>query len=383
MTTLTEAKPEYKIPSMGEIRSIPWNGHKVISTFSGAGGSCLGFRMAGYKVLWANEFIPEARDVYRANHPNSILTEDDIRQVKPEDILKTLGIKKGEIDVFEGSPPCASFSTSGNLDQDWGKEKKYSSTVQRTDDLFWEYARIVKGLQPKVFVAENVSGLVRGKAKGYFKMILKELKDCGYRVQAKLLDAQWLGVPQVRKRVIFMGVRNDLKMDPVFPKPLKYRYLIKEVFDYMTLAKVSGKWQGTDRPSPTVSASLSYNAETSTQGFELAECDISKYAIGNEWSNIKEGEHSKKYFNLKKIDRNKPSYTITHTAGFVGAAGVVHHLEKRKLTLDEVRVLCSFPSDFILNGTYQQNWERMGRSVPPLMMKAVAEVIKNKILDKL
>ena len=64
MTTLTEAKPEYKIPSMEEIRSVPWNGYKVISTFSGAGGSCLGFRMAGYRVLWANEFIPEAREVY-------------------------------------------------------------------------------------------------------------------------------------------------------------------------------------------------------------------------------------------------------------------------------------------------------------------------------
>lgn len=383
MTTLTEAKPEYRIPSMEEIRSVPWNGYKVISTFSGAGGSCLGFRMAGYRVLWANEFIPEAREVYKANHPNSILASDDIRQINPEKMLEDLGIKKGEIDVLEGSPPCASFSSSGNLDEDWGKEKKYSSTVQRTDDLFWEYARLLNGLQPKVFVAENVSGLVRGKAKGYFKLIMKELKKCGYRVQAKLLDAQWLGIPQVRKRVIFVGVRNDLKMDPVFPKPLPYRYLIKEVFDYMTMAKVSGKWQGTDRPSPTVSASTSYNPETSTQGFELAECDISRYAIGEEWSNIKEGEYSKKYFNLKKIDRNKPSYTITHTAGYVGAAGVVHHLEKRKLTIDEVRILCSFPKDFILIGTYQQKWERLGRSVPPLMMKAIAEAIRKGILDKL
>ncbi len=112
--------------------------------------------------------------------------------------------------MLDGSPPCASFSTAGKREEGWGKVKLYSDARQRTDDLFFEYARILKGLQPKVFVAENVAGLVRGTAKGYFKLILAELKDCGYRVEARLLDARWLGVPQMRERVIFVGVRNDL-----------------------------------------------------------------------------------------------------------------------------------------------------------------------------
>ena len=86
--------------------------------------------------------------------------------------------------------------------------------------LFFEYARILEGLQPRAFVAENVAGLVRGKAKGYFKLILKRLKDCGYNVRAAVLDASWLGVPQSRRRLIFIGFRDDLGIAPQFPKPL-------------------------------------------------------------------------------------------------------------------------------------------------------------------
>ena len=189
---------------MREIEALPWNGFNVVSTFSGAGGSCLGYRMAGFKVLWASEFIAEAQATYKANHPNSILDTRDIRTVKPEEILQRIGIVKGAIDVLDGSPPCASFSTAGKREAGWGKVKAYSDKSQRTDDLFFEYARILRGLQPKVFIAENVSGLVKGTAKGYFLEILAELKACGYRVKAAVLNAAWLGVPQSRERLIFV-----------------------------------------------------------------------------------------------------------------------------------------------------------------------------------
>ncbi len=127
-------------------------------------------------------------------------------------------MKAGELDLFDGSPPCASFSTAGKREAGWGKVKDYSDTKQRTDDLFLEYVRLLRGLQPKVFVAENVSGLVKGVAKGYFLEILAALKASGYRVTCRVLDAQWLGVPQQRQRTIFVGVREDLGLDPVHPK---------------------------------------------------------------------------------------------------------------------------------------------------------------------
>lgn len=180
MTVVAIEKPVYKVPSMEEIAATPWNGFNAISTFSGCGGSSLGYKMAGFKVLWANEFIPAAQDTYRANHHGTILDIRDIREIKASEILSAINMKPGELDLFDGSPPCASFSTAGKRELGWGKVKAYSDTKQRTDDLFFEYSRLLKDLQPKVFVAENVSGLIKGTAKGYFLEILKELKNSGF-----------------------------------------------------------------------------------------------------------------------------------------------------------------------------------------------------------
>ena len=100
-------KPEYIIPSMAEVSAIDWNGYNVVSTFSGCGGSCLGYRMAGYRVAWASEFIEAAQEVYKLNHPDSVLDVRDIREVEPEDIFDATGLGHGEIDILDGSPPCA------------------------------------------------------------------------------------------------------------------------------------------------------------------------------------------------------------------------------------------------------------------------------------
>lgn len=383
-------KPPYQIPTIAEIQKIPFNGFEVVSTFSGAGGSSLGYRMAGFKILWANEFIPAAQEVYRANFPNTFLDKRDIRIVKPEEILKTIGMKRGELDLLDGSPPCASFSTAGNRNRDWGKIKKYSDTQQRTDDLFFEYVRILDGLQPKVFLAENVSGLVKGVAKGYFLMILAALKGCGYRVKAKLLDAQWLGVPQKRQRIIFIGVRNDLEIYPQFPKPFPYRYRIKDAIPWAITARHSGGfgnelWTSADTlPTDTVGSQPSRGNNINNNNFKIeVEADISRFAIGKEWDNLKPGEKSKKYINLIKPSWEHPCNTITTPSGLISAATVVHPTEKRRFSITELKRICAFPEDFILTGTYAQQWERLGRSVPPLMMRVIARVIRDKILMRL
>ena len=383
-------KPPYQIPTIAEIQKIPFNGFEVVSTFSGAGGSSLGYRMAGFKILWANEFIPAAQEVYRANFPNTFLDKRDIRIVKPEEILKTIGMKRGELDLLDGSPPCASFSTAGNRNRDWGKIKKYSDTKQRTDDLFFEYVRILDGLQPKVFLAENVSGLVKGVAKGYFLMILAALKGCGYRVKAKLLDAQWLGVPQKRQRIIFIGVRNDLEIYPQFPKPFPYRYRIKDAIPWAITVRYGGGfgnelWTSADTlPTDTVGSQPSRGNNINNNNFKIeVEADISRFAIGKEWDNLKPGEKSKKYINLIKPSWEHPCNTITTPSGLISAATVVHPTEKRRFSITELKRICAFPEDFILTGTYAQQWERLGRSVPPLMMRVIARVIRDKILMRL
>ena len=330
-------KPPYRVPLMSEIKELPWNGFKVASTFSGCGGSSLGYKMAGFKVVWASEFIEAAQATYRANHSDTILDCRDIRTVKPEEVLNALGMKSGELDLLDGSPPCASFSTAGKREAGWGKVKKYSDKTQRTDDLFYEYVRLLKGIQPKVFVAENVSGLVKGTAKGYFIEILAALKASGYRVTCRVLDAQWLGVPQQRQRTIFIGVREDLNLEPAHPKPLAYRYSVRDALPWIMDARQSKVFNEPDRvftntPSPSVT--------TLGIGAKRNDCVMVE--------------------------------SKTDSAG----------IEKRKFTIAELRRICAFPDDFVLLGSYAQQWERLGRAVPPVMMSHIAATIRDEILSK-
>jgi DNA (cytosine-5)-methyltransferase 1 len=327
-------KPTYRIPSMAEIRALPWNGFNAVSFFSGCGGSSLGYRLAGYRVLYANEFVDAARDCYARNKADyTVLDARDIRDVRAADVLDAIGLAVGDLDLMDGSPPCASFSSSGVGSEGWGKVRSYSDRRQRTDDLFHEFVRLLEGIQPRTFIAENVSGLIKGKAKGYFLEILKALNAAGYQVRAKLLDAQWLGVPQDRERLIFAGVRNDLAVPPAFPAPLSYRYTVAELFPDLVHLKVGGyknKWERTDRPFPTFLAS---------------------------------------------------DGTTSPTA-YLSSGGFVEQRDgtRRKLTIDEGRIVCSFPADFVLTGDFAQQWERMGRAVPPLMMARIAETVQNRVL---
>jgi DNA (cytosine-5)-methyltransferase 1 len=377
-------KPAYRIRSMREIMTAPLNGYSVASTFSGCGGSSLGYRMAGFKVVYANEFIPSAQETYRANFPETFLDTRDIRTVTAEDILASAKLEAGQLDILDGSPPCASFSTAGKRQHGWGKVKQYSDTKQRTDDLFFEFVRILAGLRPRCFVAENVAGLVKGVGKGYFVDILAALKSAGYRVVARTLDAQWLGVPQTRQRLIFVGVREDLGYEPVHPRPLPYRYSVRDALPWLDRAEITTKKGGrsTGEPAPTVQT----HGRRSTQS-ELTivepESDMSRYATGKEMAKLGQGEQSDRYFQLVRASLDQPSGTITAAGGNPGLASVAHPTECRKFSIAELRRICGFPDDFVLTGTYAQQWERLGRAVPPPMMAAIATTVRDRILRAL
>lgn len=366
------SKPPYRVPSMEEIKAIPWNGYNVISTFSGCGGSSLGYKMAGFRVIWANEFIPAAQETYKSNHPDTILDTRDIRQIVPDEILEAINMRPGDLDILDGSPPCASFSMAGKRDATWGKVKQYSDTKQRVDDLFFEYIRLLKGIQPKVFIAENVSGLVKGVAKGYFKEILAEMKLCGYQVRAKVLDAQWLGVPQMRQRVIFQGVRNDLGLEPAYPKPLPYRYTVRDAIPYSLKVRHTNGFGNENYldadlvPAATVGAS-----HQSGVNFNNGANKIEVVEEVNQISNSSYNEIIK--------DINNPSNTIMAN---MTDNQIVGHV-RRKFTIAELKRICAFPDDFILTGSYAQQWERLGRAVPPVMMYHIARIVRDEVLSKI
>ena len=362
-------KPPYRVPLMSEIAAIPWNGFKLASTFSGCGGSCLGYRMAGFKVVWANEFVPSAQASYKANcASDSILDCRDIKLVQPSEILAATNLAVGELDILDGSPPCQAFSTAGKRDKGWGENKQYEhGATQKNETLFDEYIRLLRGLQPKVFVAENVKGLVMGTAKGYFLEILAAMKSSGYRVDCRILDAQWLGVPQQRQRAIFVGVRNDLDAMPVHPLPLPYRYSVRDALPWIVDVRQSvfnhkDQRSAKGKPSPTIS----------TAGLGAAR-------NGRHWIEMITGNN--KFGSVCGLP-NVPNPTVM-ASGANKQGGHLRDGEKRRsFTIAELRRICAFPDDFVLLGSYAQQWERLGNSVPPLMMKAVAETIRGQVLSK-
>lgn len=173
----------------------------ILSLFSGCGGLDLGFEKAGFNVAIANEFDKNIWETFKINHPNTRLIEGDIRSLKLEEI-------DVKIDGIIGGPPCQSWSEAGamkGINDDRGK-------------LFYEYIRLLKGLQPKFFLAENVSGMLADRHSEAVENIINMFKECGYNVSLTLVNAKDYGVAEERKRVFYIGFRNDLKIDFEFPK---------------------------------------------------------------------------------------------------------------------------------------------------------------------
>ncbi len=316
------------------------NAPTVVSTFAGGGGSLTGYMMAGFNDLLAVEWDKNAVETLRLNWPDLDIYHGDIAKISVDDILKRTGLAVGELDILDGSPPCQGFSTAGKRVMD-----------DPRNQLFQEFARLLRGLQPKVFVMENVSGMVKGKMKLLFVDILKELKASGYDVSARLLNAKYFHVPQSRQRLIFIGVRNDLGIKPSHPKAESLEITVREA------------WRGL--PLST-----------------SEECGIEQYAIGREWYKLKQGGKSEKYLSLVKAAMDKPSPVITKMSGqTLSAASVVHPHECRKYSSAEAARIGSFPDLYMFRG-WSDALFRIGNSVPPLFMEAIARHIKNEILAK-
>ncbi len=354
----------------------------VISTFAGGGGSSTGYRLAGGKILAINEFVEEARNTYRDNYPTTPIMDGDIKELKGEDFLKLTGLKEGELDLLDGSPPCSAFSMCGTLAREgtvhsdgFGKTKQYSDgkTVTNIEDLFFEFLRVANVIRPKTIIAENVEGLTVGEAKQYFNKIQNTFEDIGYQVVAKVHDCSQFGVPQRRRRVFFMGVRNDI-MDTVglnfmtlsslFPEPNNSITTLQGAFDGLEYDKeevdmLTTKWKET-----------AYYKQTCV----LMPRNPEKVITGTDYH--PKGWH----FNLKIASEFQPSPTITAMGATEKTAGVCHWNDDRKFTLGELKRVTSLPDDFKLTGKWAQKSERCGRMVPSLMMKSLAESMYNKVI---
>lgn len=312
----------------------------VISTFAGGGGSSLGYSMAGYRELLAVEWDNNAVETFRLNFPDVPVYHGDIAKLSVEECLRLAGIEPGELDILDGSPPCQGFSTAGKRIID-----------DPRNQLFREYIRLLRGLRPKVFVMENVSGMVKGKMKLIFAEIMRELKASGYRVSARLMNAMYFNVPQSRERMIFIGVREDLGIEPSHPR-------------------AEGR--------PIACGVAVQNADTTgTPVFN------DKYA--QLWNRVPRGGNAsdiigKGYNNCCIPSPQKPAPTLPKTQTGHGFATVAHWNEKRALSIGEAKRIASYPDVWQTIGKYEEQWARIGNSVPPLFLRSIARHIRANIL---
>lgn len=321
-----------------------------------------------------------------------ILWGDDIRGLDPYAMMDALGLEPGELDCFEGSPPCKNFSMAGVREAKWGKVAAYSGErKQKSDDLFFEYMRLVLAFKPKSFVAENVQGLALGAAVDHvLKPFEDEMRKAGYIVDHRLLNAADFGVPQERPRLFVQGIRAGLvdklgrQIKPAWPKAQEYRYTVNQAISGVesTTEQITESWLGTKADLFSTHGDVPEEVIKKfwKDRFNIKDTD-SRFAVGAAWYILGPGGSPENtYFQLVRSHPDRPVPTITATsAGNIAAAGITHPNECRKFTTPELRALFTFPRDYKFDGNTEQQGERMGRSVPPYLMKAIAEKLASTL----
>jgi len=326
------------------------NNLKVFSTFACGGGSTMGYKLAGFDVIGANDIDPKMAKVYKENHNPKHYYLCDIRELNKKIENKEVHDDLYKLDILDGSPPCSTFSTTGSREKSWNKEKVFreGQAKQRLDDLFFYFIETCRLLKPKVVIAENVKGLILGNAKGYVIQIKQLLEIAGYDVQIFLLNAATMGVPQKRERVFIIGKRKDLK----FPK-LELKFDEKPIlFKEINEGKISN--------FKDIELSSRKYYEKCLPGKNLA----SVHEKGSLFSRI-------------KLSNNKVSNTLTAHCD----QDFQNPTQRRILTKNELSKIGAFPLDY--NFLNIKPGYLIGMSVPPVMMAQVANQVHLQWFKKL
>ena len=334
--------------NLTDLAKVKKNGCNVFSTFSCGGGSSMGYKLAGFDVIGANDIDEEMAWHYQKNlkpkHYFLCPIKDLITAKLPDELFN--------LDILDGSPPCSTFSMAGSREKAWGKDKHFreGQAKQVLSDLFFDFLDLAERLQPKVIIAENVKGMILGNAKGYTKMVMARLKEIGYRPQLFLLNAADCGVPQTRQRVFFCALRNDIDKGKMELSP-KHKWI-----------SVGDATRDIQELTPAE------KKDTAPTGIDL-----------KAWAKTKEGgcyaDYFKRHegrnnaFSHQKMSRHKPACTLTATFD-----NFTHYGKQRKMTFREWKRLGSFPDD------YQAKTDKIGKymigmSVPPKMTEQVARAV--------
>ena len=333
-----------------------WNGLKVFSCFACGGGSTMGYKRSGYKVIGCNEIDKDIAKVYKLNHNPKFIFNEPI-QVFSKRELSNYPEELFNLDILDGSPPCSLFSVNGIREDGWGKEKYFreGQESQILDTLFFDFILLAKKLQPKVVVSENVKGLFMGNAKDYFKRIMKEFDEAGYISNHYVLNGNKMGLCQKRERVFIISVRKDVC--------LKY---FQDNFPYidMNFHEDIVTFEEATRP---------YWMKPRKKLTPTGE----KY-----WYEAKEGscfaeQTGGSLFNWLKLSRFEEAPTLTtHWNTFF------HPIIPGSLNEQEYSICGSYPLDYQTIDKVELQY-LIGMSVPPLMIQKISKRIEEFIFNKI
>ena len=333
---------------LSDLAKVQKNGLTVFSCFSCGGGSSMGYKLAGYDVIGNVEIDPRVMEVYRKNnHPKYPYLMDvrDFLKIPDADLPEELF----HLDILDGSPPCSVFSTAGEREKGWNKEKVFreGQAKQKLDDLFFYFIQIAEKLKPRVVIAENVSGLLKGNAKGYVNEIFKAFEAAGYTTQLFLLNAAFMGVPQKRERCFFIAQRKDqgfpklkLQFDE---KPIVFGEVRTDKGIFVDPQSVAGKMLAKRTRKDKDLADISERIRGKSSGF------------------------------LQKIDWDN---CIAHTN--VSGSESYRGYDGMRQSIGDKRNIQTFPQDYDFMD--QDPNFITGMSVPPVMMAQVSAEVYNQWL---
>lgn len=321
------------------------NGIKVFSCFACGGGSTMGYKLAGCEVLGCCEIDEMMNKIYVNNHHpkyNFLMDIRDFNKTPNEELPDELF----HLDILDGSPPCTTFSMSGDREKNWGKKKKFreGQAKQTLDDLSFIFINTARKLQPKMVVMENVEGLILGEAWSYVQRIYNEFKSAGYDLKHYLCKGEEMGIPQTRHRVFFIAARKDLRFD--------YNKL-DMFFNYEPVTYSQIK-TSTGKKIPKESPYFDIIQQASSDDGSIAD---TKERIGQKRSS----------FNNKYAKEDKILCTMR------AQNGIIDIKEKAYISNSTIINAQTFPQDYNFNGG---NIPYVcGMSVPPVMMKRIVERI--------
>lgn len=353
----------------------------VVDLFCGAGGLSEGFRQAGYRVLLGSDIDPTFGETFSQSHIGASFVAKPIQSLSSSEIMASTGLSRGQLDVLVGGPPCQGYSV---YNHGRGEHDPRAG-------LFREYLRIVRDIAPKWLVMENVTGLLSISGGELIQTISSEISKLGYDVEWRILRAEDYGVPQERRRVVFIANRIGAVIQ--FPK-IDYGEGLKSfttVWDAIGDLPILAVENETDYP---IDPSTAFQSEmrqgnpklANHYGPKLGKANqerIRHIPQGGSWRDIpfdllpegmkraKRSDHTKRYGRPRLTDL---SCTIL-TKCDIHWGAYIHPIENRAFTVREAARLQSFPDSFVFYGSMTEQFVQIGNAVPPMMAKSIAKGI--------